>query len=207
MTYKPNDRLIRLTVAGVSLLVAVVLGSRLADEYFRLREDRFEVAVLEAELDASQSRDERLRRIETKLQEDHVRLVSRSTTPQQIQSVRDEVLRIVHDSGAKLRGLDVADGETRPWGSQGDDPRNRQPPDPNNESEFELHTHTLMLVADGTLPAILDICQRVRDHHWLMTIDSLKIKPLGMDGSSVALELEWSLYGLQRSAGSPHDET
>ncbi|WP_233215677.1 hypothetical protein [Rhodopirellula bahusiensis] len=202
---KPNDRLIRVIVAAGSFLVLIVIGKPLVDEYNELRAGHRELSKLEEEFDTLQSRDVRLRRIETTLKEEREKLLERSTTPDKIQQVRDTVIGIVRQSSATLRSLEIEDGQRRRWAIDNDDPHSRRLPEMDMESDFELHSHSLTLVADGTLDAIMEVTEKINGQKWLMTVETLGLEPAGTNGKWIGLELRITLYGLQRSVREKDD--
>ncbi|WP_047813102.1 hypothetical protein [Rhodopirellula islandica] len=196
---KPNDRLIRGIVAAGSFLALIVIGKPLVDEYRELRAGQRELSKLEEEFDTLQSRDVRLQRIETTLADERQQLLERSTTPDRIQQVRDTVIGIVRQGNATLRSLEIDDGQRRRWASRGDNPHNRRLPEMDMESDFELHSHSLTLVADGSLDAVMEVTEKINRQRWLMTVESLALEPAGSNDKWIGLELRISLYGLQRS--------
>ncbi|MEM1224440.1 MAG: hypothetical protein AAGJ40_02020 [Planctomycetota bacterium] len=200
-----NDRVIRAIVAAGSLLAVVVVGLNLVDEYRHQRDEQSALADLEARLVNAQSRDARLKLIEGTLQEERDRLVSQSTTPSQIQQVRDQVLQIVQQTSVKLRSLDVGEGQSRPWAHSGDDPSRTQLPEFDNESDFELHSHVLTLTADAPLANIMAFMDEFNGRGWLMNVNALEMKHM-TDDDRIALNLEWTLYGLMEAAVDPTDD-
>ncbi|MFG0267891.1 MAG: hypothetical protein ACF8AM_22470 [Rhodopirellula sp. JB055] len=196
---KPNDRLIRGIVAAGSFVALIVIGKPLVDEYRELREGQRELSKLEEEFDTQRSRDVRLQRIETTLEEERQQLQERSTTPDKIQQVRDTVISIVRQSNATLRSLEIEDGQRRRWAIQGDDPHNRRLPEMDMESDFELHSHSLTLVADGSLDAVMEVTESINRQRWLMTVESLGLEPTDSNNKWIGLELRITLYGLQRT--------
>jgi hypothetical protein len=196
---KPNHRAIRAIVAAVSLLLLIVIGMPLVDEGRELRNEQLAFAELEQEFETTQSRDVRLRRIETKLHEHKIELMNQCVTPARIPQVRDEMIAMIRDCGGSLRALEIENGQTRPWAANDDDPRTRQMPDFGTESEFLLHTHSLSLSVVGSLDAVLSIIEQVNNHHWLMNIDTLSLKPLASGDSQISLEVNITLYGLMRA--------
>ncbi|MCC9641097.1 hypothetical protein LOC71_02345 [Rhodopirellula sp. JC740] len=196
---KPNDRLIRVIVAAGSFVLLIVIGKPLVDDYRELRAGHRELSELETEFDTLKSRDVRLQRVEATLSQQQTELLSRSTTPEKIQQVRDTIIGIVRQSGATLRSLEIEDGQRRRWAMDNDDPKSRRLPEMDMESDFELHTHSLTLVADGTLDAILEVTGKIHQQQWLMTVETLGMEPSGSNAKWIELELRISLYGLQRS--------
>lgn len=202
---KPNDRLTRVIVAAGSFLVLIVIGKPLVDEYSELRAGHRELSKLEEEFDMLRSRDVRLQRIETTLKDERKQLLERSTTPDKIQQVRDTVIGIVRQSSATLRSLEIEDGQRRRWAFQNDDPHSRRLPEMDEESDFELHSHSLTLVADGTLDAIMEVMKKIKNQQWLMTVETLGLEPAGSSEKWIGLELRITLYGLQRSVREDDD--
>ncbi|MCC9655154.1 hypothetical protein [Rhodopirellula halodulae] len=196
---KPNDRLIRVIVAAGSFVLLIVIGKPLVDDYRELRAGHRELSELETEFDTLKSRDVRLQRVEATLSQQQTELLNRSTTPEKIQQVRDTMIGIVRQSGATLRSLEIEDGQRRRWAMDNDDPKSRRLPEMDMESDFELHTHSLTLVADGTLDAILEVTGKIHQQQWLMTVETLGMEPSGSNAKWIELELRISLYGLQRS--------
>ncbi len=196
---KPNHRVTRAIVAAVSLLLLIVIGIPLVDEGIEIRNEQLAFAELEQEFETIQSRDIRLRRIESKLHDHKIELMNQCVTPARIQLVRDELITMIRDCGGSLRTLEIENGQTRPWAAKDDDPRTRQMPDFGTESEFLLHTHPLSLSVVGSLDAVLNIIEQVNNHHWLMNIDMLSLKPLAGGDSLISLEMNITLYGLMRA--------
>ena len=183
-------------VAFLSFVVLLVFGYPLADEALQRREDDLALAQLEEEFRLMETRSSRLAKIEETLKRKKSELMEACITGNRIPDLRDEIIGLVRLSDARLRGLDTHDGQTRPWATDNDDPRSRRLPDFGMESDFELQTHTLNLTADGSLASVKQIIARIEQHHWLMTIDSLEVKPTQANGSTASLDLRLTFYGL-----------
>ncbi|WP_404304709.1 hypothetical protein [Neorhodopirellula lusitana] len=193
---KPNHRVIQATVAGVSLLVVIVLGLPRFNEGRQLSADLQAFTKLEQEFESTQQRNRRLSRIEQKLHSQKEVLINQNVTPEQISGVRDELIAIVRKHGGSLRLLEIQDGQSRVWGDQGDDPHNRDRPEMGMESEFELHSHTVSLAVTGSLKAALAITRTLSDGYWLVSIETMVLKPRDSTSRIVSLELGLTLFGL-----------
>jgi len=156
---------------------------------------------LEDEFDQTQSRDTRLQRIETKLQ-----FLQKSVTPQRIPEVRDPLITMIREGGGSLRTLEIEDGQKRRWADQDDDPRSRRLPDYGSESQFELHSHAISLLIVGPLETVLAIVDKSNDYQWLMSTDSLDLKPSAGNAAVLSLDIKMTLFGLLH-APIEHDDT
>lgn len=203
---KPNDRVIRAIVAGGSLTILVAIGYPLVDQGHQLQIENQAFVELEKECATTRARNVRLQRIESTLQEQKNELIHQNVTPPKIASVRDEVISIIRDHGGSLRSLEVQDGQRRAWAEQNDDPHNRDILEFGSESEFELHSHAMTLAVTGKLDSILKIVKALTDHHWLMSVETMDLKPLGDNTVDVSVELNMTLFGLEL-APEPIEET
>ena len=118
-----NDRTIRAIVATGSLVVILAIGMPWVDEYFQLGRDASELSELRVELVNAQERNQQLDQLQEKLDRQLVALSSRSVDATKSTEVRDALIGIVRDSGARVRNLDVGKDEVRSWAIEGDDPR------------------------------------------------------------------------------------
>ncbi|EMI53178.1 hypothetical protein [Rhodopirellula sallentina] len=202
---KQNDRVIRAIVACGSFVALIVIGYPLVDEGLRLREDHRALSELEKDFEQSQSRDVRLHRIESKLQEQKLQLVKQCVTQSRIPVVRDELITMIRDCGGSLRALEIEDEQKRSWGTEDDDPRSRRSPDFGTESEFNLHSHEVSLSVVGPLEAVLEIVRVVDDHHWLLNINTLTLEPVAGGDSVLSLEMNMTLFGLMHAPAGMED--
>jgi len=194
---KPENRLILAIVAGVSLIIVVAIGYPLVDQGYRLRAENQELRELEHEYSTTQQRSQRLQRIETTLENQKRQLIVQNVTPGKIGAVRDEIIRIVRDHDGSLRSLEIQEGQRRAWAERGDDPHNRDIYALEAESEFELHSHPLTLTVTGKFQNVLSMVEALTDHHWLMSVETMELKPDGDSGDGVILEINLMLFGLE----------
>ncbi len=201
-----NNRTTRAIVASGSLLAIIVIGIPWVDEYLRLRRDAAEFVDLESSLVENQSRDLQLSRIESKLSEELESLSVRSIDPTNKNVIRESLMRIVRSAGGRLRRLDIADTETRPWAIEEDDPRHDTMPFYGEESNFVLYTHAVELQADGSLETVRQIVADIGNQGWLMTTKGLTASPTGVRESPVTLAIQLELYGLGPSEKDAEEE-
>ena len=198
-----HDRTIRVTVASGSLIAILAIGIPWADEYISLGRDASELTEMQAELAAAEEREAQLDQLDAKLSGQLIAMTNRSIDPDQTTQVRDTLITIIRDGGARLRNLDVSNGESRVWAMEGDDPRAATMPPYAEESEFELLTHTVDLRADGSLESVQKVLGDIINQGWLMTTTNMKIMPTGVRESPISIELRITLYGLRLR---PEDE-
>ncbi len=204
-----NNRTNRATgaiVASLSLLTIIVLAVPWVDEYLRLRSDAAELNELEHKFVELRARNEQLDRIDAKLTNNLSNLRARSIDPTKTESVRERIVEIVRRAGGRIRRLEIANGERRIWATEADAIQNNSMPVYAEESNFELHTQTVELQADGSLQSIQTILRDVIDQGWLMTTKGLSITPTAVRESPVNLELHLVLYGLAPREQQPTDE-
>lgn len=203
---KPNDRVIRAIVAGGSLTVLVAFGYPMVDKTKRMQDANRAFVELEKEFQTTQQRNQRLQRIEQTLQIQKNNLTQQNVTPKDISRIRDSIISMVRRNGGRLRSLEIQDGNKRSWAEEGDQPHDRDMPEFGNESEFELHSHALSLSIVGPLDSILGIVRSLKNHHWLMSVETMDLKPHDKTTSDVDLELGMTLFGLEM-APEPSEET
>lgn len=201
-----RTRAIRATVATGSLVAIIVLGLPWVDEYLRLRREAMEFDDLSVQLTESEFRQEQLDRIEEKISGELQRSIAQTTDPQNTQRVREQLIEFVREAGGRVRRLEIEVGQTRPWATAGDDPREDSMPIDQQESRFVLHTHTVELQAEGSLTAVQQVLERVANQGWLMTTENLTVMPTGKPQSPVKLEIQLILYGLGLSETDPEDQ-
>ncbi|GAG83787.1 unnamed protein product, partial [marine sediment metagenome] len=74
------------------------------------------------------------------------------------------------------------------------------------ESEFDLHTHTVELQVDGSLQSIQTILREITNQGWLMTTKELSMAPTSVRESPMSLELRLVLYGLAPRQQEQYEE-
>lgn len=191
-----NSRVTGAIVVILSLIAVVVFAVPWVDEYLRLRNDAAELTELESKFAELRKRNEQLDRIDQKLTNNLQDLNSRSIDSMNVESVREAIVEIVRQAGGRIRRLEIANGERRTWAIDGDMAENGTMPIYGEESNFELHTHTVELQVDGSLESIQTIMRRIFDTGWLMTTKGLTMRPTPIRESPVNLELRLVLYGL-----------
>tara|TARA_R110002049_G_scaffold27321_1_gene93927 strand:- start:18152 stop:18805 length:654 start_codon:yes stop_codon:yes gene_type:complete len=192
-----NDRTIRAIVAIGSLVAILAIGIPWVDEYISLGRDASELSELRVELIDAQERNAQLDRLEKKLVRRLAVLSQRSVGTDDMADIRDTLIGMIRDAGARLRNLDVGNSDARVWAMDDDHPRAATMPQYADESEYELLTHTVDLRADGSLESIRKIMSGILDQGWLMTTTNMKIVPTGVRESPISIELRLVLYGLQ----------
>lgn len=203
----PNKRATRAIVASGSLLAIIFLAVPWVDEYLRLRRDVAELGELEIKFAEAEQREMRLSQIETKLTSELGTLLAHSVDPTKTESVREVLIEIVRESGGRLRRLEIAEGETRPWKIKNDDARSDTTHlNIEEESRFVLHAHQVELQADGSLESVRKILSSVANQGWLMTTRNLTAVPTSVRESPVNLELRFVLYGLGLNEREPEED-
>ena len=202
----PNNRATRAIVASGSLLAIIFMGVPWVDEYLELRRGAAELGELEIKLVEAQQREQRMDRIEAKLTSELERLLAHSFDTTKTEVVREALIKIVRQSGGRLRRLEIAKGETRPWNIEDDDPRLETTPFIGEESRFVLHTHEVELQADGSLESVRQILSSVANHGWLMMTKELTATPTSVRESPVNLERRLVLYGLGPQEREPEED-
>ena len=192
-----NNRTIRAIVAIGSLVAILAIGIPWVDEYISLGRDASELTELRVQLIESEQRDEQLDRLESKLADELSALAKRNIDTEKTPEVRETLIGIIREAGARLRNLDVGSTESRDWAIDNDDPRAATMPQYADESDFELLTHIVDLRADGSLESVRRIMKEIIDQGWLMTTSSMKIVPTGVRESPISIELRIVLYGLR----------
>lgn len=201
----PRRRLTGAIVASVSLLSVVFFVIPWVDEYIDLKRQAAEMDDLEVKLVNARVQHEKLERIEEKLSRELADFLGRSVDPGNTESVRETLIAMVRGSGAKLRRLEVSDGESRQWAIEGDDARNESTPLYGEPSRFILHLHAIELQADGPIESIKKLLDQIAQTGWFATTRALSLEPTASDGSLVNLELRFVVYGLSPEAESVDD--
>lgn len=191
-----NHRATGAIVASVSLLVIIVLAVPWVDEYLRLRGDEAKLTELENRFAELRQRNKQLDLIDSKLTSRLKDLSDRSIDPLKTEHVREAIVEIVRQTAGRVRRLEIPTGESRIWATKDDQIQNSTMPIYGEESDFELHTHTVELQVDGSLQSIQTILRRITDQGWLMTTTELTLAPTLVRESPVTLELQLVLYGL-----------
>ena len=202
----PNNRATRAIVASGSLLAIIFIAVPWVDEYVDLRRAAAELGELEIKFVETQQREKQMDRIEAKLTGELERLLAHSFDPSKTEAVREALIEIVRQSGGRLRRLEIAEGETRPWKIENDDPRSETTQLDGEESRFVLHTHQVELQVDGSLESVRQILSSVANQGWLMTTKGLTAVPTSVRESPVNLELRFVLYGLGPKEREPEED-
>ncbi len=192
----PSNRATRLIVAIGSLLAIIFIGIPWVDEYIQLRHDASELGDLEVEFTEATYQRAMLDRIEGKLNGELQSLLDRSVEPNTREAVRDRLVEIVRRAGGRIRRLELADSESRPWALEDDDPRHDMMPTYGEESRFILHTHLVELQIDGSLQSVRETLGQIMNQGWLMTTRFLTVVPTESQESPLSLELRLVMYGL-----------
>lgn len=202
----PNNRATRAIVASGSLLAIIFIAVPWVDEYLELRHVAAEFGELEIKFVEAQQREKQMDRIEAKLTGELERLLAHSFDPSKTEAVREALVEIVRQSGGRLRRLEIAEGETRPWKTENDDPRDKTTQHHGEESRFVLHTHQVDLQVDGSLESVRQILSSVANQGWLITTKGLTAAPTSVRESPVNLELRFVLYGLVPTEQEPEED-
>ena len=202
----PNNRATRAIVASGSLLAIIFIAIPWVDEYLRHRRDAAELIELEIKLVETEQQKQRLDRIEGNLTSELETRLASSIDPTKTEAVRERLIEFVRQAGGRIRRLDVAEGETRVWAIENDDPRMDTMPLYGEESRFVLHTHIVELQADGSLESVRQILSSVSNQGWLMTTKGLTMVPTSVRESPVNLELRLVLYGLGPNEREPEED-
>ena len=202
----PNNRATRAIVASGSLLAIIFVAIPWVDEYLRHRRDAAELIELEIKLVETEQQKQRLDRIEGKLTSELETRLASSIDPTKTEAVRERLIEFVRQAGGRIRRLEVAEGETRVWAIENDDPRMDTMPLYGEESRFVLHTHIVELQADGSLESVRQILSSVSNQGWLMTTKGLTMVPTSIRESPVNLELRLVLYGLGPNEREPEED-
>ena len=202
----PNNRATRAIVASGSLLAIIFIAVPWVDEYLELRRGAANLGALESEFVQAQQREKRMDRIEAKLTGELDRLLAHSFDATKTETVREALIEIVRHSGGRLRRLEIAEGETRPWKVENDDPRKQTTQLDGEESRFVLYTQQVELQADGSLESVRQILKNVFDQGWLMTTKGLSVAPTSVRKSPVNLDLHFVLYGLGPNEREPEED-
>jgi hypothetical protein len=192
-----NGRTMRAIVASFSLLAILVIGGRWIEEYLMLSRDAAEVDVMKAEFEETHRRRQRLLAVEAKLNQALSAARKRGIVPQNMEQVRETLIKIVRDAGASLRRLEVGENEVRMWSMENDDPRNDTMPLYSQASPFRLHKHRVEIQADGTIGSVQEILKAINTCGWSMSTKNMLISPTGSAGSLTSIEFNLILYGLE----------
>ncbi len=203
---KLPHRFIRLIVTGVSLVAGLLLGGPLVEEYLSNRERIQEVERLQAEYAQVQQQRETLslslQRTATQLSV----LSKRSTTSENQNLVRDQLVSLVRDTGCQLRQIETMEGHRRAWGGERDDPT-RESVNPGMPSTpFNLQTCRLGLTVTGSLDAVRQLIGKISDLRLIALIEQVAMQPADGAGRVVQLELRMKLFGLQLRERDAIDE-
>ncbi|MEM9644579.1 MAG: hypothetical protein AAF989_06270 [Planctomycetota bacterium] len=183
-------------MATASLIAIIALGMPWVDEYRELRADVAEFDELQSELEAIRQRGERLVQAEDQLHRESDALSARSIHPGSKDVVREQIVEIIRQNGARVRSLEIQPGHVRPWALERDDPVAESVPEFADPSDYVLHTHDIELRADGTLASIEDTIAAIKKKGWFSTTRNLVITPTGKAEAPVAIELRLTVYGL-----------
>lgn len=206
MQAKSHSRATGAIVASGSLLAIILLAVPWVDEYLRLQRDAAELSDLEVEYVEAQQRRIQLERIEAKLSGELKNSLARCVDPSQVEMVRESLIEMVRTAGARLRRLEISEGERRQWGVEKDHPRRDSMPLYGEPSRFIFHTHAVELQADGSLKAIRQILDAVDNQGWLMTTKSMAVVPTTTQESAVSLDLRLLLFGLTPDGPQAEEE-
>jgi hypothetical protein len=201
-----NNRATGAILASISLLVIILFAVPWVDEYLRLRGDAAKLTELENRSAELRERNEQLDRIDKRLTSSLEELSSRSIDPTKTEHVREEIVEIVRKAGGRIRRLEIPNGERRNWAIDGDQVKNGTMPIYAEESEFDLHTHTVELQVDGSLQSIQTILREITNQGWLMTTKELSMAPTSVRESPLSLELRLVLYGLAPRQQEQYEE-
>lgn len=194
---KLPHRLIRLIVTGVSLAAGLLIGGPLVEEYMSNRERIQEVERLQAEHAQLQQQRETLGLALQKSAEQFSVLSKRSTTSENQNLIRDQLVGIVRDTGCQLRQIETTEGNRRAWGGESDDPTRDSATRGMAATEFDLQTSRLGLTVSGSLDAVRELIHRISDLRLIALVEQVAMQPADGTGRVVQLELRMKLFGLQ----------
>ncbi len=190
------DRRAWLFVAAGTLLAGLLFVMPSVDQYNALRG---EDAELEQQLATSSHTAEVVKLYETQL----------AALSGQLNNLRDQTLReevtadfrnnlvkLVRDSGCQLRRLNVSGAQARPW-HVGDHPIT-PPEKPGDPTPFMLETRVVSLSLNGSLARVEELLEKVQTTQQFVYAKTINVQPESRNPKQVDLNIELWFFALQR---------
>ena len=193
----------RWSVITIIAVLLLALGLPAVDEYFALRRQEAELAsqLEQAELQLQGASDLRQRASQVSVQLGEME--ARGLHEENAQTYRQSVVQLIRESGCQFRKLHMENPTLRDWVND-DNPLSRPKKQTGrrkieNATAYQLRAQTVSLSVTGSLNETRDFLQRLQADGKLMHTTRLSIRPMGRDRYHVVTELEFTLFGLERS--------
>ena len=193
-----------ITLIGVAL---VVFGLPAADEYFALRSREQDLTA-----DLAQAREQVQTIDELRLRAEEVTaeltaVQSQALLDENLQEYRESLVTMTRESGCQLRKLNTGSPVVRDW-IAGDNPLQRPRSLRGKELEdaatgYQLRAQNMSLSVSGTLEETRALLTAMRKSGKMMHTTNLAIRPTGADRKNVVMELQFTLFGLEKSKAAP----
>ena len=201
-----SGRARRWSIITVNAMLVLALGLPAADEYFVQRQRE---ADLSAELEQAEEQLQRAAQLRNRVTAVSLELSTmeeRALFDDGDQQYRQVLVQSVRQSGCQLRKLTLENPNLRSWDPQEDplsNPRQKSRSKKETESDYRLRTQKVSLSISGALTEVRAFLTELQAKGKLMHITQLSIRPNGRNRSSVVLELQYQLFGLEKGkAGS-----
>ncbi len=187
----------RTIVAAISLVIVVIAVVAWVDEYRDLRQAARDASQLRRDWSSTADENRKLEQIQTKIANELSDFQKRATDPTEIETVRDELIEIVRQSGSRLRQVEITNRSQRNWALEGDDPRKPSIDRDVDTSKYRLHSYTMEFRAEGSFETIRTLMDQIANQPWMMTTNRFTLAPVSGDRQSVAIDMTLTFYGLE----------
>ena len=195
----------RRSVAVITGTFLLGLGTilPLADEYRGLM-DRNE--NLRNELQQSEAEATLLDRFEKRVELSQIelaRLEEKTVSEERTNEFRGLVVEIVRNSGCQVRRIHVGATQSRPWMKKDSALKKRTIGNKKNETPYTLNSQSFVLEVTGTVTRLKNLLSELHEELNLAHTHSVMIRPMGQDGHEVEMQMELTLFDLERTQ-EPH---
>ncbi|MEM8864814.1 MAG: hypothetical protein AAGF31_04640 [Planctomycetota bacterium] len=186
-----------LIVTAVTLVVALATVLPQVDQYLSLHADELEKAEELAEAGRTVQMLDKLReRVEETSQK--LEALERRTLPNEaVSDFRNQVVRMVRESGCQVRRIGVGAVRARTW-RENDKPLADDKYKAGPNTPFLLETRPVSLAVTGSTDEVKELLTKIETNGMLTHAKGLNLRPAGRSGGDLQLDLELWCFALQR---------
>ena len=189
----------KLIVVIATTIFALVVLIPLVDDYFDKKSSR---STLSDELDRARQTAKALAENEqevAKVVEKLASIEARTISGDNLSSYRNEVMKMVRDSGCQMRQLEVALPSTRPWMEQDNPLESKKSKSSKNEkTPFSLERRNVVLLVDGSMENLRELMGQLREDDSVAYLHRMELQSKSPGSEQVTLKLELWLFALSR---------
>lgn len=185
-------------IAGTLILLLVFLLPEV-DEYAAVCNEQTEVAEKLASAEHSAAMLETFEKRHAEQAGVVAQQVARTLTGANEADYRNDIVKLVRETGCQLRRLNISAPSAREWGQQ-DNPLEKTYNKQLKPTGFQLERRQVSLTLAGPSPSVRRLVERFEQQDKQVYVQGIELKPDAGDGRRVELNLELWYFTLTRPA-------